>query len=99
MTQGVVSTPNDDRYNLQIARSAGIAISEVLPEKIALAVFEFITGPLLENPQRVGKPLRAPLAPAFSARRGSYRVLYLIDEASRTVKVTAVAHRGDAYHS
>jgi mRNA-degrading endonuclease RelE of RelBE toxin-antitoxin system len=74
-------------------------MSEALPEKIALAVFEFITGPLLENPRRVGKPLRPPLAPAYSARRGAYRVLYLIDDGTRTVKVTAVAHRSDAYHS
>ena len=88
---------NEDRYQLVLARSAAVALAEKLPEKVALAVFEFIQGPLLENPQRVGKPLREPLAPAFAARRGSYRVLYFIDDATRTVKVTAVAHRSDVY--
>ena len=29
-----------------------------LPEKIAAAAAEFITGPLLDNPRRVGHPLR-----------------------------------------
>jgi mRNA interferase RelE/StbE len=60
-------------------------------------VYEFITGPLLDNPQRVGKPLGSPLAPAYSARRGDYRVLYFIDDVTRTVSVTAIRHRADAY--
>lgn len=82
-----------------MARSAAVALSESLAEKVALAVFEFINGPLLGNPYQVGQPLRPPLAPAYSARRGSYRVVYLIDEETRTVKVTEVAHGGDAYRS
>ena len=96
---GEVSTPSSDRYNLLIARSAAKSLSEVLPEKIAHAVYEFITGPLLDNPQRVGKPLGPPLAPAYSARRGDYRVLYFIDDDTHTVLVTAIRHRTDVYRS
>jgi mRNA interferase RelE/StbE len=92
-----VSTQSKKRYNLLIARSAAKALSDVLPEKIAHAAYVFVTGPLLDNPQRVGKPLGPPLAPAYSARRGDYRVLYFIDDATHTVKVTAIRHRGDAY--
>ena len=84
-------------YSLRVAGPAARALSTDLPEKVASAAYEFITGPLLENPRRVGKPLRPPLAPAWSARRGSYRVLYLIDEAATVVTVTAVRHRADAY--
>lgn len=94
-----MSTPNNDTYNLQVARSAASALTDVLPEKIAHAVYEFITSALLENPHRVGKPLGPPLAPAYSARRGDYRVLYFIDDATHTVKVTAIRHRADAYRS
>ncbi|MHB1089143.1 MAG: type II toxin-antitoxin system RelE family toxin [Acidimicrobiales bacterium] len=94
-----MATPSRDNYNLQVARSAASALTDVLPEKIAHAVYEFITGPLLENPHRVGKPLAPPLAPAYSARRGDYRVLYFIDDAMHTVKVTAIRHRADAYRS
>jgi mRNA-degrading endonuclease RelE of RelBE toxin-antitoxin system len=41
-----------------------------LPEKIAAAAAEFITGPLLDNPHRVGHPLRDEYAGQHSARRG-----------------------------
>jgi mRNA interferase RelE/StbE len=69
----------------------------VLPEKVAIAAFACINGPLLVDPYRVGKPLHPPLAPAYSARRGAYRILYLIDDKARSVEVTAVVHRSDAY--
>jgi len=41
-----------------------------LPEKIAAAAAEFITGPLLDNPRRVGHPLWDEYAGQHSARRG-----------------------------
>ncbi|MDA8024973.1 MAG: type II toxin-antitoxin system RelE/ParE family toxin [Actinomycetota bacterium] len=66
---------------------------------MALAAYEFITGALLDNRYRVGKPLKEPLLHIFTARRGSYRILYLIDEESPTVMVTAVVHRSDAYRT
>ena len=93
---GAVSTPNREQYNLLIARPAAKALTSLLPEKISHAVYEFITGPLLENPRRVGKGLGPPLAPAYSARRGDYRVLYFIDDDTHTVRVTAIRHRADA---
>jgi mRNA interferase RelE/StbE len=86
-------------YGLRIAGPAARALAESLPPKVAAAAYAFITGPLLTNPRRVGKPLEAPLAPAWSARRGAYRILYLIDDDARMVKVTAVRHRSDAYRS
>ncbi|WP_322752764.1 type II toxin-antitoxin system RelE/ParE family toxin [Frankia sp. Cas3] len=88
-----------DRYRLRIARAAARALAETLPEKVAVAAYEFITGVLLDTPYRVGKMLDPPLAPLRSARRGAYRIIYLIDEASHTVEVTAVRHRSDAYHT
>ena len=88
-----------DRYRLRIARPAVRALAEVLPEKVAIAAYEFISGPLLDNPQRVGKPLNPPLAPAWTARRGNYRILYLLDEVQQIVEVTAIVHRSDAYRT
>jgi mRNA interferase RelE/StbE len=90
---------SEERYRLEVAGPAARALSESLPAKVAGAAYAFITGALLENPRRVGKPLDAPLAPAWSARRGAYRILYLIDDDARTVRVTAVRHRSDAYRS
>ena len=70
-----------------------------LPDAVATAAFTFITGPLLENPHRVGKRLRPPLADRHSARRGTYRILYRIDDQARTVTVLAIGHRGDIYRA
>jgi mRNA interferase RelE/StbE len=87
------------RYRLRVAGPATRALAGTLPEKVATAAYEFITGPLLEDPHRVGKPLGPPMAPAWTARRGTYRVLYLPDDVERVVEVTAVRHRADAYRA
>jgi mRNA-degrading endonuclease RelE of RelBE toxin-antitoxin system len=64
---------------------------------VAAAVVEFLTGPLLEQPRRVGKPLVRQLAGYWSARRGAYRVVYTVDEESRLVLVVRIEHRADVY--
>ncbi|MEO6143576.1 MAG: type II toxin-antitoxin system RelE/ParE family toxin [Dermatophilaceae bacterium] len=73
------------RYRLRVAVPAAKALAEVLPEKVAAAAYEFITGPLLDDPHRVGKPLNPPMAPAWTARVGSYRISYFGDEAAGIV--------------
>ncbi len=69
------------------------------PEAVATAAYEFITGPLLTQPYGVGKRLLPPLADRFSARRGTYRVIYRIDDQRRTVTVVDIGHRRDIYRS
>ena len=87
-----------DPYELGMARPARRAISEFLPEDVASAAVEFITGPLLEMPYRIGKPLRGELAGFHSAQPGTdWRVLYRIDESKHTVIVEDVQHRSTAY--
>jgi mRNA interferase RelE/StbE len=68
-----------------------------LPDKIAAAVLEFILGPLLENPHRIGRPLRGDLTGLHAARVSSYRVVYEIDEAQHKVIVLDIDHRADIY--
>lgn len=84
-------------YDLAITPTARRQLTENLPEPVATAAYEFIVGPLLTNPHRVGKQLRPPLDDRHSARRGTYRVIYRIDDDTRTVTVVDVAHRRDAY--
>lgn len=86
-----------DRYSLTIAPTAGRQLAEVLPEGVAIAAHVFIVGPLLDNPHRVGKRLRPPLEDRHTVRRGTYRVIYRIDDVQRSVTVVDVAHRCDAY--
>lgn len=88
---------NTARFELVVTAPAARAIHETLPEAIAFAVIDFITGPLLDNPKRVGAPLRNELEGVWSARRGAYRVLYRIDEDANEIIVLRVGHRGDVY--
>jgi mRNA interferase RelE/StbE len=82
-----------------MTRPAQRAISELLPEDVAAAVVEFVTGPLLEAPYRVGRQLRDALSGFHSARIGTqWRVLYRIDESKHTVIVQDIQHRSTAYH-
>ncbi len=69
------------------------------PEAVATAVLEFLTTGLVAEPRRVGKPLRGELQGIWSARRGTYRVLYRISQEPREVVVLRVEHRRDAYRA
>lgn len=70
---------------------------ERLPEKIAVACVEFLFGPLADNPQRVGKALRAELSGSYSSRRGDYRVIYAIRDDLRVVEIEHIDRRSDIY--
>ena len=86
------------RYELGTAPPARRALSERLPIEVASAAAEFITGPLLEDPRRVGKPLGAELAGIYSARLGrDWRVLREIDDAKQVVIVIDIRHRSATY--
>ena len=88
---------SDDRYEIVVARPAAIAIAEQLSQAVAAAVIELITGALLDNPRRVGVALRNELEGLWSARRGTYRILYRIHDARREVVILRVAHRREVY--
>jgi mRNA interferase RelE/StbE len=90
---------SDERYKLIISPTARRQLTEILPEAVAFAAYAFIVGPLLENPHRVGKRLNPPLADRHSARRGTYRVIYRVDDRHRQVTVVAVVHRSEAYRT
>lgn len=80
-------------YEIVVAAPAARAIREWLPEAVAFAAIDFVTGPLRETPQRGGAPLRGDLAGIWSARRGTYRVLFRINEETREAVVLRVGHR------
>ena len=89
---------DDEGYELVLTPPAVRAIRTGLPEAVAAAVIEFMTGPLVSNPRRVGKMLRRELAGIWSARRGTYRVLYRINDHPKEVVVIRIEHRRDVYH-
>lgn len=94
---------SSNRYKLKLYPTFRRTITEAppkgLPESVSAAVWEFVNGALLDNPHRVGKELDPPHEGTWSARRGTYRVLYEINDQARTVTVKAAIHRGDAYRT
>lgn len=94
-----MSEGTHEPYTLRTTPTVRRALAETLPEAIAAAAYEFITGPLLEQPPRVGKQLLPPLDDRFSARRGTYRVIYRIDDEAPVVTVVEIGHRRDIYRT
>ncbi len=84
-------------YRLRLTPSARRTLAEGLPSSVAAAIMEFVTGPLLSAPRRIGKPLGPPFTDQLVARRGEYRLLYRMDESRGLVVVVAISHRRDAY--
>lgn len=84
-------------YELVLTPPAVRAIRSGLPEGVAAAVIELITGALVDNPHRVGTPLRGELTGIHSARRGTYRVLHRINDERREVVFLRIDHRKDVY--
>jgi mRNA interferase RelE/StbE len=86
-------------YTLRTTPTVRRALAETLPEAVAAAAYEFITRLLLEQPHRVGKQLLPPLDDRFSARRGTYRVIYRIDDKTHVITVVDIGHRRDIYRT
>lgn len=84
------------KYELRVAGPAARQLGQ-LPERIAAAIVEFMLGPLLGDPHRVGGALRRELEGLHSARRGAYRIVYEIDEQASTVIVLRIDHRSTVY--
>ena len=84
-----------DRWRIEIMPSARRDLNR-LKEAVASAVMEAIDH-IADDPRRQGKPLRLELEGLWSARRGSYRVIYRIDERNRLVHIITIDHRADVY--
>jgi mRNA interferase RelE/StbE len=86
-------------YEVLLSRRARRNLSEDLPVEVAIAATETIEHAIAVNPSRVGKPLDEPSDGYYSARRGTYRIIYRIDEAKRVVEIHSIRHRRDAYRT
>ena len=84
------------RFKVVYSPSAQRAIAS-LPLKVVDAVLAFCEGPLAENPQRVGKELKFEKVGFYSARRGSYRIIYMIHDVEVVVMAAKLEHRAHVY--
>jgi mRNA interferase RelE/StbE len=83
-------------WDLGVAAPATRSLDR-LNEGVAVAIVEFMLGPLCEQPTVVGKPLQRELNGYWSARRGAYRIIYRLDHDSHQVLVVRIQHRSDVY--
>ncbi|MGI8794450.1 MAG: type II toxin-antitoxin system RelE family toxin [Acidimicrobiales bacterium] len=83
-------------WTLVVAAPAERSLAR-LTEGVAAAIVEFLLGPLTEAPTVVGKPLQHELSGYWSARRGSYRVVYRLDHDQHRIVVVWIDHRSDVY--
>ncbi|GLW96794.1 type II toxin-antitoxin system RelE/ParE family toxin [Microtetraspora sp. NBRC 16547] len=88
-----------ERYSVLLAPPARRALASGLPEGVAAAAWELITHAIAQEPWRVGKPLQEPYDGLHVARRGTYRVVYQIDEDKHAVTILTIKHRRDAYRT
>lgn len=86
------------RHEVRLSGDASRALTERLPLGVASAIWEFLVGPLAENPRRLGKPLTGQLAGYHVARRGSYRVVYSISDDPDVITIVRIDHRRTVYH-
>lgn len=95
--EGVAEKPGP--YTVLLSRQARRNLSESLPLDVAIAATETLQHAIAVNPARVGKAFDEPFDGHYSARRGTYRIIYRIDEAKRVVEIHSIRHRRDAYRS
>jgi mRNA interferase RelE/StbE len=88
-----------ERYAILLTPPAKRALAELLQPGVATAAWELITGALADNPWRVGKPLQEPYKGLHAARRGTYRILYKIDESKHAIEIHSIRHCADAYRT
>jgi mRNA interferase RelE/StbE len=95
---GAVSDqPAEDLYELRTTSTVRRALGEVPPEGVAAGAYAFTTGPLLREPSESARG-SSRLWTTGSAR-GTYRIIYRIDDKNRIVTVAVVDHRRDVYRS
>ncbi len=68
-----------------------------LDKELALKVIHRITRYLVQDPLKLGKPLKENLAGLFRYRFGDYRIMYVVDIPEEMITILKVRHRKDIY--
>lgn len=80
-----------------VLTAAALRSLQSVPPRAAEPLVAFIFGSLAGDPRRRGKPLQRELEGRWAARRGDYRIVYRLDEDTKTVYVLKIGHRADVY--
>lgn len=85
-------------YQVVLTAAALRSLHSVSP-RVAEPLVAFVFGSLASDPRRRGKPLQRELEGRWAARRGDYRVVYRLDDDTKTMYVLKIGHRSDVYRS
>ncbi|MBA2472631.1 MAG: type II toxin-antitoxin system RelE/ParE family toxin [Pseudonocardiales bacterium] len=80
-----------------VLTAAALRSLRSVPPRVAEPLVAFIFGSLADAPRRRGKPLQRELEGRWSARRGDYRIVYRLDEDTKTMCLLKIDHRADMY--
>ena len=83
-------------YRLLIKSSAAKEIDGIGTKRDRQRIVTRIRS-LATEPRPAGCEKLAGISALFRIRQGHYRVVYVVDDAQRTVEVIKVAHRRDVY--
>lgn len=68
-----------------------------LDKEVAKKIIDRVTAYLVQDPLKLGKPLKENLAGLFRYRFGDYRVMYVVDIPDQEITILKVRHRKDIY--
>jgi mRNA interferase RelE/StbE len=68
-----------------------------LDREIARKIVDRVKTHLVQQPAKLGKPLKGVLQGLFRYRYGDYQILYTIDRKEEIISILFVAHRSEAY--
>lgn len=80
-----------------VLTAVALRILHSISPRVAEPLVAFVFGSLASNPRRRGKPLQGELEGRWAARRGDYRIVYRLDEDTKTMYVLRIGHRADVY--
>jgi mRNA-degrading endonuclease RelE of RelBE toxin-antitoxin system len=78
-------------WEVRVAPEAADRISAMV-HPVAASIVALLSDGLATRPHTTGLPLQRELTGYRAARSGNYRIVYRIDEESRTVLVVWIAH-------
>jgi mRNA interferase RelE/StbE len=86
-------------YTILMSGQARHNLHENLPLDVAAAAVATVEASISVNPHRAGKPLDEPFDGYYSARRGTYRIIYRINEDKHAIEIHSIRHRRDTYRT
>jgi len=70
---------------------------KALDKTIAGKIVDRIKIHLVQDPERLGKPLKGVLKGLFRYRWGDYRIIYTLEKADARISVLFIGHRKNVY--